>query len=163
MRLTQRLGAEGVASFFLAWLAILVWQGIFPALGDLERLIRQPGAWGELFGVLVISGSYYGLLSLVLYGARRYNPKVHPIAVAYFGGWWLVVLLAALSVYSPTFDSILGLSMATSGTNLVFITLFVGAAKFWVEGYLRQPPRPPQQEKDAAGDQSVEASHDRPA
>lgn len=159
--LARRLGAESVASFFLAWEAIFVWNVVFPLLGGLERIIRQPGAWGELLGVLLIAGSYYFLLRITLPVARKLNPKVHPISTAYLGGWWLVILLAALSVLSPAYDSVLGLSMATSGANLIFITLFVGTAKFWVDGYLKPPPRADTSETTKPID--PEAPHDRSA
>jgi hypothetical protein len=101
-----------------------------------------------LLGVIALGGSYYFLLSVTLAVARKYNPKAHPITTAYLGGWWLIILLAALSVQSAAFNDVLGLPMATSGTNLIFITLFVGLAKYWIDGY-RNPPVAPETEKAA--------------
>jgi hypothetical protein len=155
----RSLTGEAMASFALAWLAILVWHGLLPWFGWIERVVLRPGPWGELFGLLFISGSYYVMLCVILFFADRMNALVHPISTAYFGGWWLIVLLAALSVLSPSFNSILGLSVTGSGANLVFITLFVGAAKYWVDGYLHPPPTVSKAEQD----QQREDSNDRPA
>lgn len=139
----RRAGAEALTSFVLACEAILLWNVVIPFVGVIERVIRQPGPWSQLLGTLALCVSYYFLLSITLPVGRRYNPNIHPISLAYLGGWWLVVLLAALSVQSAAFNNVLGLSMATSGANLVFITLFVGLAKYWIDGY-RNPPKAPE-------------------
>jgi hypothetical protein len=140
----RRLTHEAAASFVLAWLAILIWHGVLPWFGFIERFLLRPGPWGELMGVLFISGTYYAMLSVVLSLAGRIDAAVHPIPTAYFGGWWLAVILAALSVFSPSFTNVLGLKVTTAGANLIFITLFVGTMKYWIDGYLRPPPTPPE-------------------
>lgn len=139
MNWKQRLGAEAVASFVLAWEAIIVWNGMVPLFGILERVIRKPGPWSQVLGLVGLCVSYYLLLSITMPIARRYNARVNPVLVAYLGGWWLIVLLAALSVQSAAFNYVLGLPVATSGASLVFVTLFVGLAKYWIDGY-RNPP-----------------------
>lgn len=159
MARNRRILNEAMASFALAWLAILVWHGLLPWFGWFERALLRPGPWNELVVLLFISASYYGMLCVILLLASKMKVLVHPISTAYFGGWWLIVLLAALSVFSPSFNSILGLSVMGSGTNLVFITLFVGAAKYWVDGYLRPPPTA----SEAKQERQREDSDDRPA
>lgn len=144
----RSFAGEATASLALAWLAIFIWHGLLPWVGWVERVVLRPGPWGELFGVLFICGTYYAMLSVIMRLADRMRAAVHPISVAYFGGWWLVVLLAVLSVFSPSFTNILGLSVTASGVNLIFITLFVGAAKYWVDGYLRPPTAPPESEHE---------------
>ncbi|NLN19782.1 MAG: hypothetical protein GX162_11000 [Firmicutes bacterium] len=148
----RSLTHEAAASFVLAWLAIFMWHVVLPWFGFLERFLLRPGPWGELLGVLFISGTYYGVLCIVMFFADRIDAAIHPIPTAYLGGWWLAVILAALSVFSPSFTNILGLKVTTSGANLIFITLLVGTMKYWIDGYLHPPPPPtesdlePQQE-----------------
>lgn len=157
MARVRRIVAEVVASFALAWLAILFWHGILPLGGWVDRFILRPGPWGELLGVLFISATYYAMLCVIMALARRIGRNIHPIPTAYFGGWWLIVLLAFLGVFSPTFNVVFGLSVTTSGTNLIFITLFVGAAKYWMDGYLFPPPKAP----DIEAERNAEDSDDR--
>lgn len=154
MNWKQRLTGDVVASFVLACEAILLWNIIAPMIDEIELIIRTSGQWSQVLGILAIAGSYYFLLSITMRFARKYNPSVHPISTAYFGGWWLVILLAALSVQSAVFNDVLGMPMATEGASLIFITLGVGLAKFWIDGY-RKPPKAPKTLDEIAGDDNA--------
>jgi hypothetical protein len=132
-----------VTSFVLAWEAILLWNVIAPMIEGVELIIRTSGQWSQVLGVLAIAGSYYFLLSITLPVAKKRFPRVNPILTAYLGGWWLVILLAFLSVQSAVFNDVLGMPMATQGASLIFITLGVGLAKYWLDGY-RKPPKAPE-------------------
>lgn len=143
MKWRQRVSGDVITSFVLAWEAIFLWNIIAPMIDSIELIIRTTGQWSQILGILAIAGSYYVLLSITLPVAKRYFPRVHPILTAYLGGWWIVILLAFLSVQSAVFNDVLGMPMATQGASLIFITLGVGLAKYWIDGY-RKPPKAPE-------------------
>lgn len=136
----QRIRLELVGSLLLAGLAIVVWHGIMPLADSIVYFLRQSRSFGELGIILLVGATYYAPLALVFGLMRRYDPEVNAIRIAYFGGWWLIIVLAALSVFNPIFLDVLGIPMDGGGAAFIFITLFVGAAKQWRWAVLEDRP-----------------------
>jgi hypothetical protein len=131
MTLFKKLMSEAWLSLVLILVATLIWHVIMPLL-FLDRLLflmRNPSSYGDLLTVIVIFLTYYLALSITMFFAEKVKLGVNAIRIAYFGGWWMIILYTIFSVYNPAFLDLFGIKLENSGAFLIFLTLFVGVAK----------------------------------